>query len=328
MIITRTPFRISFFGGGTDFPEWYTKYRGKVISTSINKYCYISTRILPPFFKYNYRLRYFKDEHISKVENISHPVIRETLKYLKFKEGLEVVHNADLPAQSGLGASSSFTVGFLNSMMALNRKLISKKSLGLQAIKIEQEKIKEYVGSQDQLAAAFGGFNVINFKKNYIEVNPVTKLENIKKLEKSIFLIFTGFQRTAQNIEKRKIKQISKKVDYYHELLEIADQAEKKIYKSNRIVEDFSKLLKKSWSLKKKLDSSVTDRKINQIYNLGIRNGAYAGKILGAGGGGFMLFLIDNKKRKFFNQLFRDYVIAPISFERLGTQVIYNQDNE
>lgn len=328
MIITRTPFRISFFGGGTDFPEWYTKYRGKVISTSINKYCYISTRILPPFFRYKYRLRYFKDEHVSEIEKIAHPVIRETLKHLKFKNGLEVVHNADLPAQSGLGASSSFTVGFLNSMMALNHKLTSKKSLGLQAIKIEQELIKEHVGSQDQLAAAFGGFNVINFNKNYIEVNPITKLENVKKLEQSIFLIFTGFQRTAQNIEKKKIDKILTKEKYYHELLEIADQAEEKIYTSKKIVADFSKLMRKSWALKKKLDSSVSNKKINQIYNLGIKNGAYAGKILGAGGGGFMLFLIDNKKRKFFNQLFKDYIVAPVSFERLGTQVIYNQDNE
>ncbi len=328
MIITRTPFRISFFGGGTDFPEWYNKFRGKVISTSINKYCYISTRILPPFFRYNYRLRYFKDEHVSEIEKIAHPAIRETLKHLKFKNALEVVHNADLPAQSGLGASSSFTVGFLNSMMALNHKLTSKKSLGLQAIKIEQKLIKEHVGSQDQMAAAFGGFNVINFYKNYIEVNPVTKSENVKKLEKSIFLIFTGFQRTAQNIEKKKINKISKKEKYYHELLEIADQAEEKIYTSKQIVTDFSKLLRKSWALKKKLDSSVSNKKINQIYNLGIKNGAYAGKILGAGGGGFMLFLIDNKKRKFFNRLFKDYIIAPVSFERLGTQVIYNRDNE
>ncbi len=328
MIITRTPFRISFFGGGTDFPEWYNRSRGKVISTSINKYCYISTRVLPPYFKYNYRLRYFKDEHISNIEKISHPAIRETLKYLNYKKGLEVVHNADLPALSGLGASSSFTVGFLNSMMALNKRLISKKSLGIQAIKIEQELIKESVGSQDQIAAAFGGFNIINFNKNYIEINPVNKISNIKKLEKSVFLIFTGFQRSAQKIEKKKIKKIQKKEYYYNELLKIADQAEKVIYNSNKIVKDYATLLRESWYLKKKLDPSVTNAKINRIYDLGIKNGAYAGKILGAGGGGFMLFLIDGNKRNYFNKLFKKYVIAPISFDKLGTQIIYNQDNE
>ncbi|WP_440913829.1 GHMP family kinase ATP-binding protein [Candidatus Pelagibacter sp.] len=326
MIVSRTPFRISFFGGGTDFPQWYFKNGGKVISTAINKYCYISARILPPFFKYNYRLRYFKDEHVSKIDQIKHPSIRETIKYKKFKNNLEIVHNADLPAQSGLGASSSFTVGLLNCVGAINNELISKKSLAMQAIDIEQNKIKEHVGSQDQMTAAFGGFNVINFNSDFIEVKPVNSKKNIEKLEKSIFLIFTGFQRSAQKIEKQKIKKIFYKESYYKEIQKITNRAEEKIYYSKNIVDDFSELMNEYWWYKKKLSEDVANSKINQIYNIGIKNGAYAGKITGAGGGGFMVFFIDNKKRKVLEEAFKNYITVPVSFDKIGSQIIYNQE--
>ena len=296
MIISRTPFRISFFGGGTDFPAWYGEHTGKVISATINKYCYISARVLPPFFNYKYRLRYFKDEHVSQINKIAHPSIRETIKFKKINKSLEIVHNADLPAQSGLGASSSFTVGLLNCLAGLNNELISKKSLGMQAIDIEQKKIKEFVGSQDQMSAAFGGFNVINFSSNFIKVNPVTAKKNIEKIEKSIFLIFTGFQRSAQKIEKKKISKLNFNKKYYQEIMNITDVAEKKLYTSKNIVSDFSELMNKYWWYKKKLSDDVTNKNIDKIYNLGIKNGAYAGKITGAGGGGFMIFFIDHKK--------------------------------
>ena len=325
MIISRTPFRISFFGGGTDFPEWYIKNNGKVISTAINKYCYISARILPPFFNYKYRLRYFKDEHVSKISEIKHASIRETIRYKKFKHNLEIVHNADLPAQSGLGASSSFTVGLLNSLAGLNNELVSKKSLAMQAIDIEQKRIKEFVGSQDQMSAAFGGFNVINFNSNSIEVKPVNSKKNIEQLEKSIFLIFTGFQRSAQKIEKKKINKINFNEKIYAEILNITQVAEEKIYNSKNIVSDFSELMNKYWWYKKKLSTDVTNHKINKIYNLGIKNGAYAGKITGAGGGGFMMFLIDKKKKIFFKEIFKNYIVVPISFDKIGSQIIYNQ---
>ena len=205
MIISRTPFRISFFGGGTDFPKWYNENRGKVISTCINKYCYISVRDLPPFFKHNYKLRYFKTEEVKKISLIKHPSIRETIRYLNLKNNLEIVHNADLPAQSGLGASSSFTVGLINSLIALQGKRISKKNLAMYALEIEQQKIKEYVGSQDQFAASFGGFNITNFISNKIDVAPVpTSNKNLNILEKSIFLLFSGYPREAQILEKKK----------------------------------------------------------------------------------------------------------------------------
>lgn len=328
MIISRTPFRISFFGGGTDFPEWYNKNGGKVISTAINKYCYISARVLPPFFNYKYRLRYFKDEHVAKIKDIKHPSIRETLKFKKFKYNLEVVHNADLPAQSGLGASSSFTVGLLNCLGALNNQLVSKKNLATEAIDIEQKKIKEFVGSQDQMSASFGGFNIIDFNQNSIEVKPVNSKKNIELLEKSLLVIFTGFQRSAQKIEKKKISKIYYNEKYYKEIMKITNIAEEKIYNSKNIISDYSELLNKYWWYKKKLSNDVSNNRVNKIYNTGIKNGAYAGKLTGAGGGGFMIFFIDNKKRKMFEEIFKNYVTVPISFDRIGSQIIYNQTIE
>jgi len=331
MIISRTPFRISFFGGGTDFPDWYNKYSGKVISTTIDKYCYISVRKLPPFFKYNYRIRYFKKEEVKKISQIKHASVRESLKYLNYNNPMEVIHFADLPAQSGLGASSSFTVGFINSLKALQGMRISKKNLYLDAILIEQKKIKENVGSQDQVSAAFGGFNVINFSKNLlgrnqIEVSPVLNNKNIIELEKSVFLVFTGFVRKAEVLEKAKIRQIKYKYEYFKQILDISHKAEEKIYTSKNIVSDFSELLQKYWWCKKRLTSNVTNPQIDAIYNYGMKNGAYSGKLLGAGAGGFMLFLIDPKKREFFKKKFKKYTVVPVKFDNLGSQIIYHQD--
>jgi len=331
MIISRTPFRISFFGGGTDFPLWYNDHTGKVISTTIDKYCYISLRNLPPFFKFKYRIRYFKKEEVKKINQIKHASVRETLKYFKYNKPIELIHIADLPAQSGLGASSSFTVGFVNSLKALEGVRISKKNLSTEALLIEQDKIKENVGSQDQVAAAFGGFNVINFvkkneRKNQIEVSPVLNNKNINELEKSIFLVFTGFVRQAEKIEKLKMKKIDIKHSFYKQILDITYKAEDKIQNSKNIVSDFSELMQKYWWYKKKLSSIVSNPKINSIYDLGIKCGAYAGKLLGAGGGGFMMFLIDPKKRSYFEKKFEKYTIVPIKFENLGSQIIYHQD--
>ena len=327
MIISRTPFRISFFGGGTDFPEWYNKYSGKVISTTINKYCYISLRKLPPFFKYNYRIKYHKTEEVKKLSQIKHPSVRESLKHFKFNDSIEAIHFADLPAQSGLGASSSFTVGFINSLKALQGMRISKKNLYLEAIQIEQKKSKEFIGSQDQVSAAFGGFNVIDFSKSSTEVSPVLNKNNTTELEKSIFLVFTGFVRKAQQLEKDKMNKMNYNYEYYKQILDISNKAEEKIYSSKNIVSDFSELLNKHWWYKKKLSSKVTNINIEKIYNYGIKNGAYSGKLLGAGAGGFMLFLINPKKRDFFNKKFRKFTVVPVKFDNLGSQIIYHQDN-
>ncbi|OUU51702.1 MAG: hypothetical protein CBC25_04905 [Pelagibacteraceae bacterium TMED65] len=328
MLISRTPFRISFFGGGTDFPEWYNKFRGKVITSTINKYCYISVRYLPPFFKYNYRLRYFLKEEVKNISSIKHPSIRETIKYLNFKDNLEVVHHADLPALSGLGASSSFTVGLLNSIIALQGKRISKKNLGINAIEIEQNKIKEYVGSQDQMAAAFGGFNIIDFNKSKIEVTQIPSInKNVKKLEESIFLLFSGYPRKAQSIEKKKINNLKKNTSYFKEILNITDRAEDKLYTSKNIISDYSELMEKYWWCKKKLSTDVSNSKIDKIIKTALKNGAYAGKLVGAGGGGFLMLLVNPKKKEHLKKIFKDFTIVPVNFEYNGSQIIYYQDN-
>ena len=321
MIISRTPFRISFFGGGTDFPYWFNKNTGKVLSTTINKYCYINLRILPPYFKYNYRLRYFKSEEVFNLNQIQHPSIREIMKYKKVKNRLEVVHQADLPAQSGLGASSSFSVGLINSIEALNGSLISKRNLANQSLFVEQEILKEDVGSQDQVSAAFGGFNVINFKRNSYEVNPVLNLDNIKKLEENLVLVYSGLPRNAKNIEKEKRKNFKKNKVYLNEILKIINKAENKIFSSTNIISDFAELMDEYWWLKK-LASKVTNKKINDIFNLARKNGALSGKVLGAGGGGFILFLVKKNIQNFRNKLKKYMTLCP-RFENLGSQIIY-----
>ena len=323
MIISRTTFRISFFGGGTDFPYWFKKNTGKVLSTTINKYCYINLRLLPPYFKYNYRLRYFKSEEVFNLNQIQHPSIREIMKYKKVKNRLEVVHQADLPAQSGLGASSSFSVGLINSIEALNGSLISKRNLANQSLFVEQEILKEDVGSQDQVSAAFGGFNVINFKRNSYEVNPVLNLDNIKKLEENLVLVYSGLPRNAKNIEKEKRKNFGKNKVYLNEILKITNKAENKIFSSTNIISDFAELMDEYWWLKKKLASKVTNKKINDIFNLARKNGALSGKVLGAGGGGFILFLVKKKNIQNFRNKLKKYMTLCPRFENLGSQIIY-----
>lgn len=322
MIISRTPFRISFIGGGTDFPDWYNYNGGKVISTTINKYCYVNIRKLPPFFKFKYRLRYFKTEEKNHISQIDHPSIKETLKYKKYYDRFELVHTADLPAQSGLGASSSFTVGLLNCLYTLQEKLATKRKLALDALEIEQNLIKEAVGSQDQFAAAFGGFNVINFQKNNIEVKQIPiNSKNIQELEKSVYLIFTGFQRRAAEQEKKKMKNIKKMHNFYKLISELTIEGEKLIYSSTNIVKDFSYLINEYWKIKKSLSNSVSNNKIDSLINHCRKSGAESVKLLGAGNGGFLLCLVKNKKKFVSNLKKKMYV--PIKFEGIGSQIIY-----
>lgn len=329
MIISRTPFRISFLGGGTDFPKWYEKFSGKVISTTINKYCYVNVRKLPPFFKFKYRLRYFKTEEKKRLSLIDHPSIKETLKYTNYNDRFELIHTADLPAQSGLGASSSFTVGLLNCLYALQGKMLSKRQLANDAVYIEQKKIKEYVGSQDQFAASFGGFNIINFKKENIIVKQISRnLRNIKSLENSSYLVFTGFQRKASLVEKSKFRSFSNKENFYKSIYDLTSEGEKLIYSSKNIVKDFSYLINEYWKLKKSLSQNVSNNNIDNLVNYCKKNGAESVKLLGAGNGGFLLCLVKNRnKKKFMNNLKKN-MIVPINFENLGSQIIYIAHNE
>tara|TARA_B100001175_G_C19448850_1_gene610210 strand:- start:221 stop:1204 length:984 start_codon:yes stop_codon:yes gene_type:complete len=324
MIICQTPFRISFFGGGTDFPQWYENNSGSVISASINKFSYITARDLPNFFEFKYRLRYFKTEEVKELSKINHPTFREIIsKYHNKNRTIEIVHNADLPAMSGLGSSSSTTVGTIHALMTLNNRKVSKKSLAYRAIEIEQEILKESVGSQDQVVASYGGFNFIKFNRDKsIIVKPFTNLENIKKIEASLLLVFTGIKRKAEKIERDKIKNFNKSLKYFSKLDNLTLKAKELIESNNFKLKKFGKLLSENWEIKKKLSSMVTNPNIDRIYNIGMKNGAYGGKLLGAGSGGFVLFICNSKSKKKIKQKLRNYLNVPTKFETTGSRIV------
>ena len=325
MIISRTPFRVSFFGGGTDYPEWYKNNKGSVISTTINKFSYINVRVLPPFFKYKYCIRYFKREERNKIQQIQHPSVRETLKYFGIKDGIEIVHNADLPALSGLGSSSTFTVGLVKAISALQGKMLTKKELANYAIIIEQNKIKEKVGSQDQSAAAFGGFNKIDFmgENTSFVVNPIILDKNYEtKLQENLILIFSGLSRKGAEITTDQIKNIKKKSEKYEKMYELVNEAYD-ILKKRKSVDNFGELLNHQWKLKKTFSDKITNPEIDKIYNKAIKAGAIGGKLLGAGNGGFLLFYARKKNHNKIMNSLKDYLHVPFNFDTTGSQVIY-----
>lgn len=325
MIVTRTPFRISFFGGGTDFPSWYENNGGgAVLSTTINKYCYISCRCLPPFFEYRYRLNYSKQEQAGGINDIIHPSIRETLRFMDVNSGLSISHDGDLPAMSGLGSSSAFTVGLLHALYALKGKIVSKKRLALEAIHIEQEMIKEKVGSQDQVAAAFGGLNKIEFKSQHnIEVTPVTiSRDAFVHLQDHFLLFFTGVTRSAVKIEEDKMSQLHNKKADYKTLMSMVNDAFL-VLNGERDMLEFGKLLHETWKLKKSLSPKVSNPYIDTIYETAKKNGAIGGKILGAGGGGFMLFFVKPEKREKVKEALHFLLHVPFRLDTLGSQIVY-----
>jgi len=324
MIITRTPFRISFFGGGTDYPAWFKDNGGAVLATTIDKYCYINLRYLPPFFEHKTRIVYSKMEHVNDHTKIDHPSIRACLDYLNIHEGLEIHHDADLPARTGLGSSSSFTVGFLNALYALLGKMKTKEELCKEAIYVEQELIQERVGSQDQTLAAFGGFNYIEFKNNNdIQVSSVTiHPERLKELQSHLLLFFTGFSRIASKIAEKQIKNIPNKTKELKTMHQFVGEA-LDILKSETPVTEFGKLLHESWKLKRTLSSSVTTPVIDEIYEVALKNGAIGGKLLGAGGGGFLLVFAKPQDQDLIKQKLKSFLHVPFEFENLGSQVIF-----
>lgn len=326
MIISRTPFRISFFGGGTDYPVWYEKYGGSVLSTTIDKYCYISCRHLPPFFDYNYRIRYTAREEVKDISQIEHPSVRESLKFLNITKPMEMVHTSDLPARTGIGSSSAFTVGFLNSLYALNGKMVPKKQLALDAIHVEQNLIKENVGSQDHTASAFGGLNRIDFGgAEKISVRPIIMPpERLQLLQDNLMLFFTGFSRSASEIAAEQIKQTSNKHDELTAMHKMVDRAVDVLTDESKSLEEFGKLLDESWKIKRGLTHLISNNQIDAIYERGMRAGAIGGKLCGAGAGGFMLFFVPLAKQQQVKDELKDLLHVPFRFENQGSQIIFN----
>ena len=324
MIISRTPFRISFFGGGTDYPAWYKKNGGAVLSTTINKYCYLSCRVLPPFFKYKHRIVYSKQEMINKISEINHPSVRETVNFFNYKDGLEIHHQADLPARSGLGSSSAFTVGLINALGGLGGEIRNKRQLALDAIHIEQNLIKENVGSQDQTAAAFGGFNKIEFGgPNEIAVQPIIISEQrLNEFQGKLMLFFTDFSRDASIIAKNWIKNTPGNKENLSAMNAMVDKSIG-ILTGKKNMDDFGKMLDESWKIKRKLANGITNSEIDEIYKTGIRAGAIGGKLLGAGGGGFMLFYADPEVQPKIREKLKKFLYVPFRFEYLGSQIVY-----
>lgn len=324
MVITRTPFRVSFFGGGTDYPVWYEENGGAVLSASIDKYCYISCRHLPPFFEHKNRVVYSKIENVKDLDEIQHPSAREVLKYMNIGKGVEIHHDADLPARSGLGSSSAFTVGLINALHALNGKMVTKRQLALDAIHVEQERIKENVGSQDQTAAAFGGFNKIEFGAPHkVNVLPIVlKKERMDEFQDHLMMFFTGFSRTASEVVAEQIKNTPKKFAELKVMHAMVDEAID-ILNSDRNIDEFGKLLNETWNLKRGLTSQITNSAIDEIYEAGRSAGAIGGKLLGAGNGGFMLFFVKPENQQKVKDKLKNLLYVPFKFENSGSQVIY-----
>jgi len=327
MIISRTPFRVSFFGGGTDYPTWFKKNKGAVLATTIDKYCYITCRYLPPFFDHKSRIIYSQMEHVKEIDEIDHPAVREVLRYLKIKEGIEIHHDGDLPARTGLGSSSSFTVGLLNSLYALKGVMPTKARLAEEAIYVEQNMCKEHVGCQDQALAAYGGLNYIEFGGDkHLQVRRVTISEDrVKDLEDHLMMYFTGFSRTASTIAVHQIKNIPKKKKELEAMYQMVQQAMGLLNK-NKLLE-FGALLDESWKIKRELSDKISTSNIDQIYDTAKRAGAVGGKLLGAGGGGFVLLFAPPRAQKKIKEKLKKLLLVPFKFENLGTQIIFYQPN-
>jgi len=329
MIITRTPLRISFFGGGTDYPVWFSQNGGAVLSTAIDKYCYITCRRMPPFFDYRSRVSYSKVENVANNEAIEHPSVRGCLQFLKIREGVEIHHVADLPARTGLGTSSAFTVGLLLGLYALQDRMRDKQTLAQDAIYVEQEVLKEAVGSQDQIAAAYGGLNRINFHRDgSFDVQPVfAPRERIAELQDHVVLFFTGFARTASEIAQVQIKETHKRHTELSAMYQMVSEAEAIITNTSRSILEFGRLLRESWKLKKSLTDKISNPHVDEIYQAGMDAGAIGGKLLGAGGGGFMLFFVPPQGRKALINRLNKLLCVPITFPARGSQVVvYEQE--
>ena len=322
MIITQTPFRMSFFGGGTDFPSFYEKYGGAVISSTFDKYCYVNVRHLPRFFDYTTELSYSQIERVRDVSEIEHPAVREAMKMLDMHE-IRLTYEADLPARSGLGTSSSFAVGMLNAFYALKGKYADKRKLADQAIYLERTLCRESGGIQDQIAAAFGGMNRINFTADGYSVHPVIiSPERKQQLNKNLLLFFTGFSRFSSDVQMEAEKNLNSKQSQLLEMLQLVDEAER-VLTSKCDLREFGKLLDYTWKLKRGITNKVSTNTIDMIYETAMQAGAIGGKLLGAGGGGFLLFYVEPECQTQVRNVLEKLLYVPFEFETGGTRVIH-----
>ncbi len=328
MIISRTPYRLSFFGGGTDYPGWYRKHGGQVLSTTIDKYLYISCRYLPPFFEHRLRLVYSQIEACQNSNELDHPSAREVLKFLGIENGLEIHYDGDLPGRSGLGSSSSFTVGLLNALYSFQGKMISPQRLTKESIHIEQNIIGETVGSQDQTNVAHGGLNKIQFKQNDdIIVNPVTIIEErAQDLDKNLMLFYTGIMRTAENVANSYGADIQAKEKQLTRMHAMVDDAIEIL--TNGDLDDFGALLDEAWQKKRSLSKLVSNAQVDKIYTSAVSAGALGGKLSGAGGGGFLLLYVPVEKQPDVKKKLSHLLHVPFSFEPKGSQIIFHDQHK
>lgn len=323
MIITKTPFRMSFFGGGTDMESFFKENGGSVLSTTFDKYCYVNVRHLPRFFDYSTELSYSKTERVTNIDDIEHPAIRNAMKMLDMHE-IRLTYEADLPARSGLGTSSSFAVGMLNAFYALKGKYASKKQLADEAIYLERVLCNEAGGWQDQIAASFGGFNRIDFNADGYTVHPViVSPQRKQQLNNNLMMFFTGFTRFSSEIQKANKLDDESKTKQLKQMLTLVDEAESILTDHSKDLDDFGRLLDVTWKLKRQTGKSVSTSNIDNLYDKGISAGALGGKLLGAGGGGFLVFYVTPEKQAAVKETMEDLLYIPFKFEDSGTQVIY-----
>jgi D-glycero-alpha-D-manno-heptose-7-phosphate kinase len=329
MILSRTPFRISFFGGGTDYPVWFRDHGGAVLATAIDKYCYIFCRYLPPFFENRYRLVYSRIELIQAIDEIQHPSGRECLRFTGSTTGLDIHHNGDLPARSGIGSSSAFTVGLLNALYGLQGRMASKLELARDAIHVEQNLIGEAVGCQDQTMAAFGGFKHVVFEPDgRIDVAPVILSKGRSQLlQDNLLLVFSGLSRNATEVASEQIRQTGNRVRELTEMRQMVDEAVK-ILASDCDISAFGHLLHESWRLKRSLTDRISTTEIDDLYAAARDAGAIGGKLLGAGGGGFFLLFVPPERQAAVRERLRHLLQVPFSFSSSGSQIVYYDDAE
>lgn len=323
MIITKTPFRMSFLGGGTDIPAFFNENGGAVISTTFDKYCYVNVRHLPPFMPYFSELVYSKIERVNSIDDIVHPLIRECMRLHDIHE-IRLTYEGDLPARTGLGTSSTFAVGMLNAFCALKGKMMSKAQLAQEAIHVERDILQEHGGWQDQIAAAFGGFNRIDFKDNQFKVSPIVISPDRKaQLDQSLMLFYTGVTRFSSDVQKDTFAKPEDKKAQLKEMLSLVDDAQAILEDKNADLNDFGRMLDHTWKLKRGTGSKVSNGSIDELYERGINAGALGGKLLGAGGGGFLLFYVEPDKQQNVINVLSDLMHVPFNFENEGTSMVY-----